>query len=283
MFLSAFCCVNATQYICSQSVLNVHKEPRELSEVVSQFIWAEPVNLIEVTGDDWVKVTTQDYQEGWVPFSRLTALEDDQSYPLIGKIAMVTSRLAHVYLVPDIKMYPPLFSLPYGAKLELVKTDVQNDRLVALRLVNGEVVYMQRSDLVTNPKVSSVKEMIEIAKSFIGVPFVWGGASSYGFDNSGFVAMLYRNMGIQLPHELGEQMTMAEINEIRVSELQPGDLMYFSQSNTQKIDHVGIYLGNSEFIHTSALNTPPGVQVASLRTPVWQTALKKCGHIARDA
>lgn len=277
----AFTGLSAEQYVCSQPLLSMHKEPKELSEVVSQIIWSDSVRIIENGDKGWAKVATQDSHEGWVPYKSLTLFEDS-TYPKPNKVAMVTSRAAHVYLVRDVKMYPPLLTLPYGAKLEVVSGfDVQAEKWAQVRLVNGEVAYIQRSDMVINPKPLSLDETLELAKSFIGIPYTWGGNSVYGFDSSGLAQMLYQQMDVQLPREASLQAEMPLMHKVSLAELEAGDFLFFSLADDGQIDHVGIYMGNNEFLHASAKNTPPSVQLTSLKAPYWQASLKKCCRLNR--
>jgi hypothetical protein len=172
------------------------------------------------------------------------------------------------------KPYPPLMTLPYGSRVELVEApDVQAQKWAQVRLISGEVVFMHRQDLTYNPHDLSPKEMVYLAKRFIDLPYSWGGNSSFGFDNVGFVEMLYRQMGIQLPRDVKE---MADYKEIGFAELAVGDLIFFSLRDDGVPDHVGIYIGEGDFIHASIKNSPPSVQVSSLSTPFWQLNLQKC-------
>jgi len=94
-----------------------------------------------------------------------------------------------------------------------------------------------------------------IAARYLGVPYVWGGASPSGFDCSGLVMYVYAQLGVSLPH-----YTVAQWNAtipISTSELQPGDLVFFDG-----LGHVGIYIGNGQFIH--APHTGTVVQIGTL-------------------
>jgi cell wall-associated NlpC family hydrolase len=88
----------------------------------------------------------------------------------------------------------------------------------------------------------------QIALSFLGVPYLWGGATPSGFDCSGLVTYVYAQLGVALPHFAAAQWTYGV--PVAVSQLQAGDLVFFDA-----LDHVGIYLGNDLFInapHTGA-------------------------------
>jgi cell wall-associated NlpC family hydrolase len=107
------------------------------------------------------------------------------------------------------------------------------------------------------PPASSVGEQaVQIAMGELGVPYVWGGASPAGFDCSGLTMWVYAQLGIQLDHYTGSQWTAGV--PVPYDQLAPGDLVFFEPD----IGHVGIYIGNGEFIH--APHTGTVVQISSL-------------------
>jgi cell wall-associated NlpC family hydrolase/regulator of replication initiation timing len=84
---------------------------------------------------------------------------------------------------------------------------------------------------------------VSIAMQYLGVPYVWGGASPSGFDCSGLVMYVYAQIGIYLPHSAAAQYNSG--TPISYSELAPGDLVFFGRP----ISHVGIYIGGGRMIH----------------------------------
>lgn len=116
-----------------------------------------------------------------------------------------------------------------------------------------------------NPAAASAvgAEAVEIAMQYLGVPYVYGGAPSSGFDCSGFTMYVFSQLGYSLPHSATSQWE--SVGEyVERSDLQPGDLVLFcdpSRSNGKACSHVGIYIGNNEFIHAS---TSYGVRINSL-------------------
>jgi cell wall-associated NlpC family hydrolase len=90
---------------------------------------------------------------------------------------------------------------------------------------------------------------------YLGVPYVWGGASPSGFDCSGFVMYVFSQLGVSLPHSSYSQYGMGV--PVSRDQLQPGDLVFFNG-----LGHVGIYAGGGSFIH--APHTGDVVKVSSI-------------------
>jgi len=91
-------------------------------------------------------------------------------------------------------------------------------------------------------------QVLDYASTFLGVPYVYGGGSPKGFDCSGFTSYVYKHFNVSLPHSSASQYT--RVTKVSRDNLQPGDLVFFASSaGGSKINHVGIYVGNGNFIH----------------------------------
>jgi peptidoglycan DL-endopeptidase CwlO len=97
--------------------------------------------------------------------------------------------------------------------------------------------------------------VVGIAMHYLGVPYVWGGSTPRGFDCSGFVAYVYAQIGVSLPHSSYAMFGMG--TSVSISELQPGDLVFFTGAS-----HMGIYIGGGQFIHSP--HTGDVVKISSL-------------------
>lgn len=108
------------------------------------------------------------------------------------------------------------------------------------------------------------EKAISVAKSNIGVPYLWGGMSPKGFDCSGLVKYSYGMAGKVLPHSAAQ---MYYSNGYRVNSLQAGDLMFFAPNKASRPTHVAIYIGAGKMIMASSSK---GVIITQTNNVYWK-------------
>ena len=91
---------------------------------------------------------------------------------------------------------------------------------------------------------ASGNAIVNYSYNFLGIPYVWGGTTTSGLDCSGFTKLVYAHFGVNLPRVSRDQAKVGTY--IPISQAQPGDLVYFGQTN---VTHIGIYIGNNQMIH----------------------------------
>lgn len=129
-----------------------------------------------------------------------------------------------------------------------------------------------RSDFVTltnSDSSGSNSDIVALAKQHLGTRYSYGGASPSGFDCSGFVRYVYSQFGCSLNRTASAQMSNG--TSVSMSELQPGDLVFFlkSGSGASRASHVGIYIGGGQFIHASTSST--GVIISDMDSAYYTT------------
>lgn len=103
----------------------------------------------------------------------------------------------------------------------------------------------------------------DVAVQYVDYPYAWGGASpATGFDCSGFVYFVFKTMGTTVPRDYWGMMSLG--TPVARDQLLPGDLVFFVNTYTTGLSHVGIYVGNGDFVH--AIDERRGVQISSLWT-----------------
>lgn len=115
------------------------------------------------------------------------------------------------------------------------------------------------SNYIPGSSASKADSIIATAKKYIGVPYLWGGSTPSGFDCSGFVQYVFKAHGISLNRTCETQYKHGTY--VSKSNLKPGDLVFFQNTYKSGISHVGIYIGNGQFIHASSSK---GVVISNL-------------------
>ncbi len=254
--------------VVSRPVANLYSSATEQADVVSQAIYGSGIVILEQAGG-WAKVRTSDDYTGWMPE---TSFERPggrgKLYASDGCVAQVGALFANLYREPDVTKHQPVLTLPYESRLEVLSEPAaDNQRWVEVRLVYGSTAWVQRGDLVFGPAPLSVPGLIAFSKRFLGLPYLWGGTSTFGYDCSGFTQMLCRRRGFTIPRDAQPQAGWSGVVPVRRQDLEPGDLLYFGKSDN-KITHTGMYIGNGEFINATT-NGAPVVQIDRLDDAPW--------------
>lgn len=138
--------------------------------------------------------------------------------------------------------------------------------------VTAKPVETEKAASTTKAASGSWATIKNAAYGVIGTPYLYGGTTTSGFDCSGFTSYAFAAAGISLPRTAGAQY--AATTKISQSEAQPGDLVFFNQ--TGSIDHVGIYLGNNQFIGSQSST---GVAVTTISQAYWAQYLVGFGRV----
>jgi gamma-D-glutamyl-L-lysine dipeptidyl-peptidase len=239
-------------HIC-KNVADMHAAPKDYSEVVSQAIYASKIRVIK-NNDPWLNIETEDHYQGWIKAEDATV----SVYPSKDTIAHTCNIINHLYN-NDSTNSKPVLKLPFGVPLEVI--DSSHSRWIKVKLVNEKTAWIQSGDLNFSKKILSIKEMIEFSRRFLGLPYTWGGTSSFGFDCSGFTQFLYQQMGISLPRD-----AYMQAETITNRGMIPGNLLFFKRDN-KPIHHVGMYIGKDKFIHatTAEPHGPPIIQISNIK------------------
>ncbi|MDE3056573.1 MAG: C40 family peptidase [Bacteroidota bacterium] len=242
------------------SVANMRVKPAEQSELASQSLMGTVIRLWKVQRG-WSYVQTPDRYLGWMDNdSFIKASEAGAEAWMNAKKIIVTDLTGRVWQTPDMNSYP-VSDVVAGSLLKddgkvgtWTKIELP-DRRTGYLLSNGVTDY-ETWKKITKPTPDGIEHF---AKLMIGIPYLWGGASTKAVDCSGFTKTVFMMNGLQLNRDANQQAD--EGLDIPVDEhfsnLRKGDLLFFGKKATafmpEKIVHVGIYLGDETFIHSSGM------------------------------
>jgi cell wall-associated NlpC family hydrolase len=176
---------------------------------------------------------------GWIPRRQLTALAP----PRASQVATVVRRTA--WLRTDDAAGRRLTEISFGTRLPVLARAGDQVRVVApggavRRLAAGAVVVHAPGTAALAPGRSGI---VTTAKSFLGLPYLWGGLSGFGLDCSGLTWLDYRVHGIRVPRDALPQSRHGR----RVSTKKPADLLFYASHG--RVHHVSMYLGGGRMIH----------------------------------
>jgi hypothetical protein len=241
-----------SKFIINVAVANLYGDPSFQSAVVTQAVLGENCVILDHR-KNWFFVKQWDDYSGWV--HKFFGIESENDYipthivlDNSGNIQSMDNNksIRNLCFGNRIKIDPltdeSLVLLPDGfsgvTDVRLGILDyLHNDRSLIIDLL-GILDYLHNDRSL----------IIDLALQFLGVPYMWGGKTPWGFDCSGLVQTVFFACGTQLPRDAYQQEKFLEQYAIDQSDLVAGDLVFFKKS--EKVDHVGIFLGGSRIIHS---------------------------------
>lgn len=225
--------------------------------VDSELLYGDIVEVLETSGEyAQVTVIKQAYKNepkgypGWIFNKDLAPIPDGWSEEL-DQIA-VKQPIAKINIIKDNQSSQ--MDLSIGTILSVLEETT--DEYKVLTPAGIGIIGKRDAHLLSDLPLNAVDQLINNAKSFLDLRYVWAGTSAAGFDCSGFVYTLFRTFNIWLSRDAQEQVFEGEAHSYE--EAKPGDLLFFAyQEGYGEVHHVGIYLGEDQMIHSQT----PGSKV----------------------
>ena len=223
--------------VCLLAVVPVRKEPSHRSEMVSQVLMGEYVEVGEER-EDFVSVKClYDGYEGWIQANQLTPVSSEQVY---NTSTYISGFSEEVLVDWRCRM------APCGTPIYLPQ-----DEKEYTELGKHHIVYNIDKEEIWDTEGAQMDEdsLKEITDMYLDTPYLWGGRSVYGIDCSGFSQQVFKFFGKKLLRDAYLQAEQGEpVNGIESAKL--GDLAFF-QNEKARVTHVGIVLNNNEIVHAS--------------------------------
>jgi hypothetical protein len=214
------------------SVAPLRKEAAHRSEMVSQLLLGECVEVLNTTKDFWQIKSVYDGYEGWCQKSQLTEV-DDHFFNTNHQL-LTAEPITHAICNDK-----PIF-LVGGSFIGCFK----NEELV----IGNTIIRFAETPFHLN-EVNAEIDIYEVFRPYINTPYLWGGKSIFGIDCSGFTQQVFKMLDIALPRDAYQQAAIGEAVGF-LQEAQLGDLAFFDNEEG-KITHVGIILNDEHIIHAS--------------------------------
>ena len=254
--------------------LSVAQKNGLIGRLDTQALYGDEIAVLESKGE-WLRIAVKDQQkpdnpkgyEGWVRKAHVTEVKTNYTG---CPIAIVNAKMTTLYneskLSDKYAFLPVSYTtiLPVaGEKGDWLRVGTPADGLKYIRKQDVKVY----SDFNAVPKPAA-EEIVNAAKQYIGLPYLWAGISAYGFDCSGLTYSIYKNHGILLPRDSGDQAKVGMA--VKRSQLKQGDLLFFAhQKGKGKVYHVGMYIGDGKMVH--APNSSKKVEIVSIHTGTFKT------------
>lgn len=244
--------------VVTGTVVNFRKEPDLSAKVLLKLQKGTKVTVIDSRGD-WYHVVYNDAY-GWMHSDWLDVSEKSIATGIVtGTVVNVRSRPTTSSAV--IAQYRKNTKVEIFEKSgNWYRVSIGEDRYgwmsadwVKETVSRGSQADRTVADAAKSEDKVDRQALVEYAKTFLGVKYVYGGETPKGFDCSGFVWYVYNKFGISITRKSSSQAQGGK--KISKSELKPGDLVFFDTNDDNgklnDISHVGIYIGDGKFIHAS--------------------------------
>ncbi len=271
--------------LVNRSISDVRCEPDGLAEQINQALLGEAARILEEQGD-WALVRQE--RDGYIGWTRASALhrcsqQETNAYRAACDVLAV-AELAQAHSSPT-RVGSGVGKLPFGIALPVVD---RQGSLAAVRLPDGRVWWVEQADLLPvaqrpKPDEAGIAFTLNLIRRFIGVPYLWGGRSPFGYDCSGLAQTFWGLMGVAIPRDADQQFLAGQPVK---GTLQPGDLLFFGDQGDDgsgrvrysRINHVAISLGGDEIIHANGGTWSIAYNSLNPASPIYRADLRK--HLA---
>jgi cell wall-associated NlpC family hydrolase len=241
------------------SVANIRSQPKHSAELATQALMGTPLNVLK-EDDGWYLVQTPDQYLSWVDRAGIQLMTEEEMEIWYRSPKLVfTDLVGYVWKSPDTKEM--ISDLVAGDILTIENESISHYLVSLPDQRKGWIEKSKAQDWETwiSSRNTSPENLISTAKQMMGSPYLWGGTSIKGMDCSGFTKTIFYLNGQIIPRDASQQINEGELIDADKNweKLQVGDLLFFGEKATsdkkEKVVHVGMWIGNGEFIHSRGL------------------------------
>lgn len=235
----------------SISTAHIRTEPRHGSEMSSQALMGTPLKLTAKTDNGWCRIETPEGYTGYINGNTLAELDGAGFDEWRKAPRVIVTSVNEVKAYSDTSDFTVMSDLVPGCIIAGRKEP--GDGFVAVALPDRRTGFVEARHLTDLDEWAdsrpSAEAIIDLAMNQTGAPYLWGGLSSKGMDCSGLTKMAYYRCGIILPRDASQQAACG--TPVPLDSLQKGDLLFFGNVATGRVNHVGIYDTDGYFIEAA--------------------------------
>lgn len=244
--------------VVNNSVSNLRSAPKHSGELATQVLLGMPLKVLKKENSWYLVQTPEDYI-AWVDGGGIQLMNSEQfeNWKSDDKIIYLDV-YGNAYSQSN-KNADKVTDLVAG---DILKLNGEKDGFFSVEYPDGRKAFIYKpeaklfSDWV-NSLNPTQETLVTTAKEFLGLPYLWGGTSTKGVDCSGFTKTIYLLNGVVIPRDASQQVYSGILVDStrNFDVLLPGDLLFFGRPKNgdkpQKVVHVGMWIGNNEYIHSS--------------------------------
>jgi hypothetical protein len=256
--------MNVTGFVL-ESLVAVRKSALHSSEMVSQLMFGDMVN-IQDHAYGWYKVKgLDDGYTGWVPSTMVEPVSEAFMHPA-QPFKLVKELVAPLQVKR--RETESVVYLTKGARFPVMSYAGTPEEPGVRLLRLGELEFRIAEEHLTDPLPKAVADVLQTARGYLNVPYLWGGKSPFGADCSGYLQTVFKLHGVRLLRDSYQQATQG--TPVTFADRAAGQLAFFKGSSGNII-HVGLLLDRDTIIHASGRVridkfTPEGIYSIDLRT-----------------
>ena len=238
------------------SVASMREAPAHTSALETQALCGTPVELDPADATaDWIKARTPDGYEAYIHRTAVEKMTPSRLAAWLDAPKLVVHSLSRQWVVTDTlaSAAEPVTDLVNGC---IVKGTPGTGRWTSVELPDGRGGFVPSDAVIPyaqwREQTPEAQRVLEVARSLMGTPYLWGGTSTLGVDCSGLTRVAFFDGGMLLPRNASQQALVGEAVECTPESLRPADLVFFAADSAgTRITHVGIYEGDGMIIHAS--------------------------------
>ncbi len=234
--------------ITTLSVANLRDKPKHEAQLVSQTILGTPLKVLKKE-ESWSLIQSPDKYIAWTNNASLHFINQRELNQWRKSLRAVITTDTWLNNAKGERISDLLTG-------SILKLNNINGNKAQITLPDGRTgfintIYIKEFNTWLENIDLNADQLFDTSKRFMGLPYLWGGTSGKAVDCSGFMKSIYFINGYILARDASQQINYGQAVDLEIEQLKVGDLVFFGRKAPRKVTHVGMYIGDTEYIHAS--------------------------------